>query len=645
MITASSLISCLWRGCAPGSRRGGARKRRAASQPRLELLEGRVVLSSGYKLTDLGTLGGGMSWPTGLNNRGQVVGWSYTVDNSYERAFVDSRGKMRSLKAIPDGDSEATGINDLGQIVGYSQSVSLSTEAEIFLYSHGRVKEIANSSDLPLMLSINDRDQVIGLSSKDGDAELLSGGRLTDLGSLNGHGSVALGINNHGTVVGYSQLTLPVIDPLPIITRPGSATLPIEPVNPSIDHAFIYRHGRMTDLRTLGGSSAEAMAINNHGEVAGWSDTTGDVAEHAFVYRNGEMTDLGTLGGSESAATAINDRGQVVGWTQIAGTYQAHQFLYSNGQMVDLTALFPTLEQVVGINNRGQILGLGMNGNGEEVALLLTTSKNGLGLSAVSGYTSRPIGSGRDLLPLATKGVHAMYKILGTTGAALVAMSDRRLGRRFPCSTGPAASEGAAAKAGEKLDELGRAIRRSIIDAEDTVREGLNRTGETVRDGFARTKESVQGMGLVPRVYGRLHWDKALHASPLFVKAEGGTVTIRGTVPDEAAKAKVISLVKDTFGVTRVIVQLTCRLAEPCHDEHNGQSPDPRQPPSQKRLSNPTDRGTSDEHLASLNRKSLAASAEFLSYRVCRWDARSIPQLCEHPNFSIHQISSFYLEP
>ena len=63
-------------------------------------------------------------------------------------------------------------------------------------------------------------------------------------------------------------------------------------------------------------------------------------------------------------------------------------------------------------------------------------------------------------------------------------------------------------------------------------------------------------MGVVSRVYGRLHWDKSLHSSQFVVKAEGGTVTIRGTVPDEAAKAKAISLTHDTFGVTHVIVQL-----------------------------------------------------------------------------------------
>jgi len=117
--------------------------------------------------------------------------------------------------------------------------------------------------------------------------------------------------------------------------------------------------------------------------------------------------------------------------------------------------------------------------------------------------------------------------------------------------------EGVGAKAGEKLDEVGRAIKKGILNAEETVRDGLNKTGETVREGFAKTRESVQGMGLVPRVYGRLHWDKALHSSTLFVKAEGGSVTVRGMVPDDATRTKAIALIKDTVGVTHVIDQLS----------------------------------------------------------------------------------------
>ena len=173
-----------------------------------------------------------------------------------------------------------------------------------------------------------------------------------------------------------------------------------------------------------------------------------------------------------------------------------------------------------------------------------------------------------------------MSKSLGLTGAAIVALFVAGWGVASRGQQDPVPSEGPAAKAGEKLDELGRAIKRSIIDAEDTVREGLNKSGDTVRDGFARTRDSVQAMGLAPRVYGRLHWDKALHSSQLMVKAEGGTVTIRGTVPDDAAKAKVTSLAKDTFGVTRVVLQIHVMSpnSETTHSEAVRQPRTPAEP-------------------------------------------------------------------
>ena len=116
---------------------------------------------------------------------------------------------------------------------------------------------------------------------------------------------------------------------------------------------------------------------------------------------------------------------------------------------------------------------------------------------------------------------------------------------------------GVAEKAGEKLDEVGRAIKQGIVNAEETVREGLNKTGETVRESFAKTRESVNAMGLGPRVYGRLHWDKSLNSSPLSIKVEGSRVTLRGVVPDAATEAKALTLVGETVGVTQVIDQLT----------------------------------------------------------------------------------------
>ena len=42
-----------------------------------------------------------------------------------------------------------------------------------------------------------------------------------------------------------------------------------------------------------------------------------------------------------------------------------------------------------------------------------------------------------------------------------------------------AQQEGVAAKAGEKIDELGRAIKNDVQTAEDNIREGFTKTGET----------------------------------------------------------------------------------------------------------------------------------------------------------------------
>ena len=76
-------------------------------------------------VTDIGTLGGtgpnDYSAPRGINNAGQVVGWSYTVSGA-QHAFITGpdRMGMRDLGTLGGFNSEALGINDAGQVVGYS---------------------------------------------------------------------------------------------------------------------------------------------------------------------------------------------------------------------------------------------------------------------------------------------------------------------------------------------------------------------------------------------------------------------------------------------------------------------------------------------------------------------------------------------
>lgn len=115
---------------------------------------------------------------------------------------------------------------------------------------------------------------------------------VTDLGTLGGIGSGALGINNSGQIVGIAAIN-----------------------DGNFPHAFLYSGGRMTDLGTLGGSNSEAYGINASGEVVGLSYTA-DNAQRAFLYSGANMTDLNSLidprsGWTLSNASGINDSGQI----------------------------------------------------------------------------------------------------------------------------------------------------------------------------------------------------------------------------------------------------------------------------------------------------------------------------------------------
>jgi probable HAF family extracellular repeat protein len=132
----------------------------------------------------------------------------------------------------------------------------------------------------------------------------------------------------------------------------------------------------MQDLGTLGGSLAQASAINCSGLIVGYSFLIGDVETHAFLYTNGSMKDLDTLGGSLSQANSINDAGQVVGSSSITGDTDTHAFLWTRNQgMQDLNKLIPAnsgwdLLGANSISNNGRIVGAGLH-NGAQHAFLV----------------------------------------------------------------------------------------------------------------------------------------------------------------------------------------------------------------------------------------------------------------------------------
>lgn len=137
--------------------------------------------------------------------------------------------------------------------------------------------------------------------------------RVTELGSLGGTASAGASINDRGVVAGFSNL-------------PGDTTV----------HATTWRHGGLTDLGTLGGANSavlwpgknnrivvgvsETATTNPDGES--WSCTAffpGDATHHdcvGFIWQHGQMRALPTLGGNNGFAAGVNGRGQIVGWAE-----------------------------------------------------------------------------------------------------------------------------------------------------------------------------------------------------------------------------------------------------------------------------------------------------------------------------------------
>jgi probable HAF family extracellular repeat protein len=353
------------------------------------VMYGATRVRAEYIITDLGAFPGGKgfatgSFATGINDAGQVVGWSPINGNAH--MFLYSGGKLADLGTFDGRATTPTGINDAGQVVGtaYLQG-SVGGAISGFLYSDGKMTGLSGpDASMVFASGINASGQIVGSggSAKGGPYQrsfVFSNGKFTDLGTLGGPyvSSSASGINASGQVVGTAY------------TNDYSGT--------QTARAFLYSGGKMTDLGTLGGPWSQATAINASGQVIGQSQTASG-AMHSFLYSGGKMTDLGTVN-----ALGINDAGSIVGIGGDPNTNTTHAFLFINGKLTDLNRLIPAgsdwiLRSAAAINNRGQIVGFGVSPSGYGHAFLLTPTAApepasltllGLGALGLAGHAWR----------------------------------------------------------------------------------------------------------------------------------------------------------------------------------------------------------------------------------------------------------------
>lgn len=251
-------------------------------------------IESGGVRTDLGTLGG-YSTAGAINDRAEVAGLSLGLDGR-DHLFLWARGTMRDLAVLGDS-ANVTGLNNRGEITGNHTPPGRGNVP--FLFSHGRLRELpaADPGYPAYSRGINDRGQVVGIAGAE-QAVVWMRGRVRLIGPRIAPWSLPEDINERGDIVGSAGL-------------PGAAS-------PSDGKAFLYSNGQTTDLGTLGGPFAFAVAINKLGQVVGganirWLET------RAFLYERGRLFNLNDrlLPGSGwqlEAGVDINDRGQILAW-------------------------------------------------------------------------------------------------------------------------------------------------------------------------------------------------------------------------------------------------------------------------------------------------------------------------------------------
>jgi probable HAF family extracellular repeat protein len=306
-----------------------------------------------YQLIDVGTFGGPQSLqyiyaPARgvLNNSGALGGWADTAtidplcffdypDCYAAHAFVWQNGAKADLGVLPGGlNSQANWISANGLIAG-----------------------VADNGQMDLLQ---------GIPQLRGTFWGHDGG-ITDVGTLPGaYFAFPFAVNSRGEVVGQAANTIP--DPYSMIGLGYQS------------RAFYWKNGVMQDLGTLGtGTDAFAFAINDQGQVLGWSYINSVpnpicaaasyffgffpvvLTTSSFIWdkKNG-MRDLGSLGGTCTLADDLNDHGQIVGGSSLTGDPVFHPFVWEAATGVTdlLGASNGNSGIAFSISSRGEVVGV-----------------------------------------------------------------------------------------------------------------------------------------------------------------------------------------------------------------------------------------------------------------------------------------------
>ncbi len=292
----------------------------------------------------------------GVNAAGQVVG------TSFHQAFEWEHGTLTNLGALVDNASYASWINDAGDVLGAMGLCNIAVtecEGRAVLWRHGSPIPLTLGGITSTPAGLNAAGQAVGEASLpvapggppgsgDVHAFLWQDGTMTDLGTLGGHSSSAMGINAQTQVVGFAATADDVL------------------------HAVLWDHGTTTDF-----GEGRACAINAAGQIVGESEG------RAVVWDHDKKIDIGLSGFGTGSINPLCELGLFehgpiisaagdVALSQCTHAGVCSAYLWDRGVLTKLADLGGDEATAFGMNARGWIVGQSATASGEFHAVLWT---------------------------------------------------------------------------------------------------------------------------------------------------------------------------------------------------------------------------------------------------------------------------------
>ncbi len=277
-------------------------------------------------------LGPGLA--TAVNQRGQVLGLEIrNATAPYRHRPWTWFGGERTAVAPPNAAwASAPAINDAGAVpVTYSTSSVRRDHNRAGVWQGGRHTELSLSGPDLWVSGINDAGVVVGgyasAATQDFAAVRCVDGACTRLGGAPGYGSYTPeAINESGVVVGNRGTV-----------------------------ALRWEGDAATVLSENGRVAHGEQALNERGDAVGWAADDHGTPRAVLWPAGAKAVDLGVPAPSE--AVAINERGEVIGWTAANDSGSPRGFLWRAGQVTYLDPPTGHYSVPVAINNHGVVVG------------------------------------------------------------------------------------------------------------------------------------------------------------------------------------------------------------------------------------------------------------------------------------------------